>query len=188
VERSLRPSRGYRLRELPPELARRLQEVLGLPWAPATLGEMVDSRAARPRQVSPADLCCQGSRHQVTVGGETSNTRCVVDALVLAAAGKEGGLVESLSPLLGQKVVVRIAPDGVAVVSPPAAVFSYGVAREGGQVYEAFCPYLLAFASEDEYRRWAEATPEALTVMLSPEEAVSLARDLAVSLLGGVRE
>jgi hypothetical protein len=187
VERSFRISRDYRLRELPPVLARRLQEVLTLPRVPATLGELVDSLAARLQRVAPVDLCCQGSRHRVTAGGETTHTRCVVDALVLAA-GRDGGLVESLSPLLGQKVVVRIAPDGAAAVSPPTAFFSFGVAREGQHVYEALCPYLLAFASADEYRRWAEATPRALTVMLSPEEAVSVARDLAVSLLGGVRE
>lgn len=184
MERSFRPGRDYRLRELPTELARRLQEVLRLPLAPATLGEMVDSLSASRRQVSPAHLCCQGSRHKVTVDKEPISTRCVVDAIMLAAV--DGGLVESLSPLLGQKVTVRIDPDGAAVVSPPTAVFSYGVAREGQHIYEVLCPYLLAFASAEEYRRWADATTEALTVMLSPEEAVALARDLAASWLRGV--
>lgn len=184
MARSLRLDGGYGSRELPSELSRRMQEVLALPLPPATLGEVVDSLAARSRGASLAELCCQGSRHRVTVGSETIDTRCVVDALILAAA--QGGLVESESPLSGGRVVVRLGTCGAAWVRPPAAVFSFGVARAGGAIHEALCPYLLAFASADEYRRWAKVTAEALTVMLSPEEAVSLARDLALSLLGGV--
>jgi len=183
MERAFRPSERYRPRELHPELAQRLQEVLRLPQAPATLGEVVELLAAKPRKVLPADLWCQGSRHRVTTGGETRHARCVVDALMVAVA--KGGVVESRSPLLGQKVVVKVDADGSAVVAPPTAVFSYGVAKEGEHVYQALCPYLLAFAAEDEYRRWAEATPEALTVVLAPEEAVSLASALAASFLGG---
>jgi hypothetical protein len=76
MERSFRISRDYRLRQLPPVLARRLQEVLMLAWVPATLGELVDSLAARLQRVAPVDLCCQGSRHRVTAGGETTHTRC----------------------------------------------------------------------------------------------------------------
>jgi hypothetical protein len=182
VGRWFRPDGGYRSRELPSELCWRLQEVLALPRPPATLGEMVDSLAARSRQVPLAELCCRGSRHRVTVGSETFNARCVVDALILAAA--KGGLVESQSPLSGRSVVVGLGGDGTTRVSPPTAVFSYGVARAGGAIWEALCPYLLAFASADEYEEWARLTPEALTIALSPEEALALARDLAVRFLG----
>lgn len=143
----------------------------------------MDAWTLRARPLSPSALCCGSSRHRVSVPGESLHTRCVVDALMLAAA-REGWQVESESPLSGRSVVVGLGADGTARVSLSTAVFSYGAAREGDQVQEALCPHLLAFASADEYEEWTRLTPEALTIALSPEEALALARDLAVRFLG----
>lgn len=183
MERAVHPGGSYRIRELPPPLACRLQRLLRLPRMPATLGEMVHGLASRSGHLPRFALCCEESRHRVNVAGETIATRCVMDALLLAAAAREGGRVESLSPLSGQKVSLRVSSDGTALLSPPTAVFSYGAVRNGDHIYEAVCPYLLAFASADEYEEWARRTPEALTIVLTPEDALALARDLAARLL-----
>ncbi|MGE0600609.1 MAG: organomercurial lyase [Dehalococcoidia bacterium] len=171
---------------LPTALAERLQAAQGLPRPPATLGEYV----AAPEHrffVDPSGLYCDSaqsccgehSRHEVTIAGATRNTHCVLDTLLLAIIEKaEAASVRSVSPLSGEVVMLEIGSHGV-VAGPPAAVITFGLLREGGgTVYETLCPYVNAFSSEEDYQRWAEATPEAVTVSMSVRQAWEFACDM----------
>lgn len=110
--------------------------------------------------------------------GETKYTHCVLDTLLLSVIGNTPATVRSTSPLNSKVVTLHVTPEGVKA-EPPEAVMSYGVLREGnGTVYEMLCPYVNAFGSREEYERWAEATPEAVTVGLSIEQAADFARSL----------
>lgn len=171
---------------IPTAPAGRLQQAQGLPRPPATLGEYATALEHRffvdPAGLScdPSQSCCgEHSQHEITIAGTTRNTHCVLDTLLLAIIEKaEAASVRSVSPLSGEVVMLVIGSQGV-VADPPAAVISFGLLREGGvTVYETLCPYLNAFPSEEDYQRWADATPRAVTVSMSAQQAWEFARDM----------
>lgn len=172
---------------IPTALAERLQASQGLSRPPTTLGEYVVAPRRRRIVVDPSRLCCDSSRaccayhseHEITIAGATRYTHCVLDTLLLAMLDQaEAASIRSVSPL-GRGVVTLAVANGELTAEPPTAVISFGMQREGdGTVFETLCPYINAFASEEEYRRWAEATPEAVTVAMSVQQAWELARDM----------
>lgn len=168
-------------RPVPSQLGERLRTLFRLELAPATLGEVAALISTVGSTAPSAEaLCTSGeSRHEVDVGGQTHRTHCVMDALILPALEGDVGTIRSESPLDRRVVEIRVTPDG-AEADPPEAVVSFGVRREGsGTAQEIACPYINAFASMDEYVRWAAETPEAATMVLPLSEAVALARSFA---------
>lgn len=172
---------------LPPALAERLQAAQGLAPPPMTLGEYVGAPGRHRSVVDPARLCCDASeacctdhsQHEITIAGTTRSTHCVLDTLLLAIIDEaEAASIRSVGPL-GREVVTLAVSNGELAAEPPTAVISFGMRREGdGTVFETLCPYVNAFPSEAEYRRWAEATPEAVTVVMSAQQAWEFARDM----------
>lgn len=172
---------------LPTALAERLQAAQGLSRPPLTLGEYVAAPDRHRSVVDPSRLCCDSSetccgehsQHEIAIAGTTRSTHCVLDTLLLAIIDDaEAASIRSVSPL-GQQVVTLAVDDGVLTAEPATAVMSFGMRRDGsGTVFETLCPYVNAFPSEEDYRRWAEATPEAVTVSVPVQEAWEFARDL----------
>lgn len=172
---------AYKTRQVPPALGERLQQSYGLPRPPATLGDLtaLPWPVLGTATIEAAALCREGpSRHEIVIGGESRHTYCVLDTLLLPVIEGLPGTVRSASPLSGEVVELRVTPEQVEA-SPPEAVISFGVLREGGGTfYETGCPYINAFTSIGEYERWSEATPEAVTLALPVAEAFEFARDL----------
>lgn len=171
---------------LPTALAEKLQAAQGLSRPPMTLGEYATAPDCQ-FSVDPAGLCCDSSQscscehgqHEITIAGTTRNTHCVLDTMLLAIVEKaDASTVRSISPLSGEVVTLEIGRQGI-VADPPAAVITFGLLREGGAtVYDTLCPYVNAFASEEDYRRLADATPQAVTVSMSVRQAWEFARDM----------
>ncbi len=172
---------SYATLPVPPVLGERLQHIHTLSQPPATLGEYVAAvgQERRDAPITTSALCCSDeSRHEITIGGETRYTHCVLDTFLLSLIENTAATVRSISPLTNQVVTLRLTPEGVKA-EPPEAVISYGMLREGtGVVYELLCPYVNAFGSREEYERWVEVTPDAVTMLLSVEQAAEFARDL----------
>ncbi len=172
---------SYAALPVPPVLGKRLQHMHALSQPPATLGEYVAASGGERTNepISTSALCCSDeSRHEITIDGETSYTHCVLDTFLLSQIENTVATVRSTSPLTGDVITLHLAPDGVKA-EPPEAVISYGMLREGsGVVYDLLCPYVNAFGSREEYERWVEATPDAVTMLLSVEQAAEFARDL----------
>ena len=172
---------GYEQIRVTDELSRDVQRAVGVsPRNHETLGGLVRGMAQEQgRWVRrPENLVAERpTRHEVRVDGRVLHTFCFVDALMLPFVLREGAVeVRSDSPT-GGEVAAFVTEEGVKG-SPPEAVVSFGAARSGdGPTHAALCLYLNAFASRADYERWAERTPEAVTVPLSMEEAFGLARD-----------
>lgn len=172
---------SYREIRVPEELSTSVQQAVGAtPRARETLGELVEGIAAEGCALRLEGLISEEpTRHEVRVDGRTLHTYCFVDALMLPFVLSDHEAVEVHSETTGGEVSALVTERGVEA-SPPETVVSFGAARsERGTTSETLCPYLNAFTSRAAYERWAERTPQAVTVALSLEEAFDLARDWA---------
>ena len=171
---------GYEQIRVTDELSSSVQRAVGAsPRRLETLGALVKGVVAGCWAPQPDNLISEEpTRHQVRVDGRTLHTFCFVDALMLPFVFEEEAAVEvrSTSPT-GGKVSALVTERGVKA-SPPGTVVSFGASRMGeGTICETLCPYLNAFPSRADYERWAECTPQAVTVALSLQDAFDLARD-----------
>ena len=182
-------------RELPEELAKQFAAV-GLDRAPRTVGEWLKLTMKLLENggfPTGLDAMCtpEHDRHAATFGGETHHFHCVLDTLLVpfVVDVKAPVIVRSQSPQSGEIIEVSLSRNDIEV-SPGDAVMSFGIATDIGIEgstgdaidpaieYELFCPYVNAFASWEEYERWADQTDVAITIGLSMVEGFALARAL----------
>ncbi len=170
---------GIRITE---ELDRAAQRAVRItPRRHETLGELVRDIAAQRGVRRPEDLISEHStRHEVRVDGQISHICCFLDALMLPFVMQgERFEVRSESPISGWEVTTLVTKNSVEA-SPADAIVSFGAVRAGdGLVQATLCPYLNAFLSLREYEIWVAKTPQAVTIVLSLEDAFALGREWA---------
>lgn len=177
-------------RALPPDLAAKFGTAFGLATPPSTFQELVDALASGVGEagidVDVEALCVtEDSAHVAVADGEAYHFACVMDTFLLPALLEVDRVaVTSESPVGEEAVEMTVTPDGVTA-SPPEAVVSFGVHRDVDPpqgdafdpeaAYARVCPYISAFPSRAAYERWAEATPEAVTIGLPIDRGFELA-------------
>lgn len=188
-------------REMPSRVAEQFAVALGLEQQPDTLGDWVDGTAKRLEAAGITfgvdEMCLtDSSPHRAQTDGETRYFACVLDALLLPFLLDDFREVEvrTKSPVSDSATEVRVSETDI-VVEPSGAVMSFGIAgdttppdsRDGvlGFGTAQFCPYINAFVDEAEYDRWAEETPEAVTMPLPLEDGFELASALRSKLPSG---
>jgi len=174
-------------------------DAFGFDAEPATFRElwqrMMNTFAtALDRPVSAADLCTtDASPHRAVIDGESQSFRCVTDAFILAGLRGGDATVRTVSPLDGTDLAVEFDATRAAT-TPDGAVLSVGVERTAKtpnapvtpeRMYGQFCPYSKAFASREEYERWADTHPEVATEVLPLDRALTLLARLTGRTLDG---
>ncbi len=142
-----------------------------------TLGELAEAIVAK-RGTPPLEHFAseEPTRHEIVANDKVYYAHCFLDALMFPfLLGGERVEVRSKSPVDGEEEVEVIVTEEGVEPYPRGAVTSYGAPRTGGGFASR---YLNAFSSREEYERWAHETPEAVTLVLSIEDAFAFARDL----------
>lgn len=187
----------YRGPDIPSDLGEQLQVALGLHERPGTFGDWVEELAAITArddvEVGLEALCTTDeSPHRARFDGRAQHYQCVQDAFVVPflARDVETVEIETESPVDGEPIGFTVTDDGIDV-EPSGVVMSFGVAADAERpaddlpspvlAYGRVCPYGNAFASQDEYERWANQV-DALTMAVSPSDTLEFAR--AVGELG----
>lgn len=172
--------------ELPEELQTALGRLLGrdrITTLDAWVAEITDHTDGDP--ISIDDLCVvdEPTDHWGSTDGTRYYFRCFYDAVILAALTDEPVEVRTKSP---DGAIIEASALGTdrLTVSPPDAVFSFGVETgteppgpdgpSHAAIYEANCPYVRAFPDRDAYERWAATIP-ASTIVMTPEGAMKMA-------------
>jgi alkylmercury lyase-like protein len=179
---------SYQTVVIPEELAHRLRQVFHLSKLPRTLGDLAvpvkTDLGPFTAGAAAGLISAVSTRHQVCIGDETFYTHCVMDAFILPVLRGQSVEIDSSDPETGEQVRVRVAPQGLDEDSAVLveATVSFGVTREGaGLVYTEACPFINIFASRTNYENWTRAHPEALTLALTLDDAVALARAWATA-------
>lgn len=184
---------AYRGPDIPQPLGAGLQVALDLEQRPRTFGEYVDEMASLIERdgldVDLDTLCTTDeSPHRATFRGETQHYHCTLDAVIVPFLADDVDRVdiETVSPVSGHPITYTVT-DSAIEAEPAGAVLSFGVGadleapspdeRSPALAYRRVCPYGKAFASREEYERWAEAT-DAHTMPLTLEDALALAAAL----------
>ena len=119
--------------------------------------------------------------HHVSVNGMRMSTWCAGDALFVPALIRRIVTVESKSPVSGEKVRLKVSPQGVEEAHPVGAVVSIVIVDPGEEnlgsveaIWGTFCHHIFFFASRKEAERWAAGRDD--IELLSVEEAYQLVR------------
>lgn len=153
---------------LPDEMERRIGQFFGRESVD-TLGDVATAirEATGGGSLATDDLChvAAETSHRATTEDETYHFRCFYDGVALAHLADKSVEISTESPT-GEPITVQASSDGEIDVSPPGAAMSFGIAASVDtaspngpiqeEAYEAFCPYVRAFDSREDYEHWAE--------------------------------
>jgi len=122
----------------------------------AQVGSDGEVRAVLGLSIDPA-------AHRFAIGGRQLYTWCALDTTFLPILLNATADVETICPVSGVSLGLRIAPDGVQSADPDTTVLSVvlppsdWVSDSVGAMRSAFCDFSLWFHSEEEARNWVPA-------------------------------
>ena len=137
----------------------------------------VTERDAQDQIVGAMGLSLQDHPHRVSVDGVALTAWCAEDTLFLPTILQQTATIESLSPVSGCPIRLRVSPERVEEVSPTGAVVSLVVVDPSREhlasveaIWSALCRHIHFFATRDEAERWATGTGRDDLAILGVEE------------------
>ncbi len=144
------------------------------------LGEVAE-RGADGNVFGIMGLSLNDTSHRFYVNGTRMSSWCAGDTLFVPAVLGRTANVESKSPVSGERVRLKVSPQGLEEVHPVGAVVSIVIvdpdeANMGSveAIWGTFCHHIFFFASREEAERWAAGRDD--IEILSVEEAYELVR------------
>jgi alkylmercury lyase len=126
-------------------------------------------------------LSLNDTPHRFYVNGARMFTWCAGDALFVPAVLGQTATVESKSPVSGERLRLKVSPQGVEEVHPVGAVVSIVIVDPDQTnmgsveaIWGTFCHHIFFFAAREEAKRWAAGRDD--IEILSVEEAYQLVR------------
>jgi alkylmercury lyase len=143
----------------------------------------VTERDAQDQIVGALGLSLQVHPYRLVVDGVSLSAWCAEDTLFLPAILRQTVTIESLSPVSGRPIRLRVSPERVEEVSPAGALVSLVLVDPSREhvasveaIWSAFCNYIHFFATQDEAERWATGTGRDDIAILSVEEGFAWQR------------
>jgi alkylmercury lyase len=118
--------------------------------------------------------------HHFQVNGHALFTWCAMDALTYPMMLQQPAYVESLCPVTGTLISLKVTPESVEFLQPVSAVVSFVIpekARTCCDVKGSFCCNALFFSSLEAATMWRSEHQEA--IVLPVDEAYQVARMVA---------
>ncbi len=150
--------------------------------------EQVSERDAAGNIVGIMGLTLNQTSHRLQVDGTWMSAWCAQDTLFLPVLLTRTAIIESTSPLSGEKIRLTVSPDRVDEVSPPGAVVTTVLINPDKlnlssveAIWTTFCHHIFFFTSREEAERWAAGKTN--IAVLSMDEAYALGQEFASSLL-----
>jgi alkylmercury lyase len=149
----------------------RLVAKAGVPAADMVerLGRRWGVRTDAGRVVGFQGLSVVETRHRLELDGRTLFTWCAWDTLFLPELLGGPAKVESSCPASGATMSMRVGPEGVSHVAPPAAVMSF-VDPDGcfgEDVIQSFCRFVNFFASRKAALPWTQTHPGTYVISIA---------------------
>lgn len=142
-----------------------------------------DGRVVGAWGMSVANLA--QSPHRLRVDDREVYAWCAQDTLFLPLVLGEPAAVESRCPTTGDRISLKVHPEGLGDLSPASATLSFLRIGEGAAARDAitsFCHFIHFFASEDAAQEWIAEHQG--TFVLPLDEAFELARFWAQRAFG----
>jgi alkylmercury lyase len=126
-------------------------------------------------------LSLNDTPHRFYVNGARMFTWCAGDALFVPAVLGQTASVESKSPVSGERLRLKVSPQGVEEVHPVGAVVSIVIVDPDQTnmgsveaIWGTFCHHIFFFAAREEAKWWAAGRDD--IEILSVEETYQLVR------------
>lgn len=121
-------------------------------------------------------LSLEPTRHSMLINGNKLFAWCAYDSVYIPAVIGEEVLVESMDPVTGEEIVMKVSPEGILEVKPEgtvATVVGLDTDARGG-VDSPRCRQMNFFASVENAEKWTEGNFD--VAVMSPGQMFELAK------------
>jgi hypothetical protein len=108
--------------------------------------------------------------------GHETFAMCAIDALGIAPMFDQAIEINSLDPLTGAPIHVRVAPEGDATWEPDTAAVGAGALGRHGDACDSCCSDLNFFATQENAERWFDGRSHTRGRVVSMDDAIAAGR------------
>jgi alkylmercury lyase len=126
-------------------------------------------------------LTLSQTKHRFRIGGRDLHTWCAWDTLFLPALLAAPADVESLCPVTGNEIALRVGPSGAESAQPKTVALSFVLPTESEirkSVTETFCCHVHFFASPDAAGEWVSKQPRTFVLPLEAAWEIGVRRNV----------